>query len=119
MPKSQMLYCNKCELHDKSGYWYAHLFPSEMQVRMCGDDPILKVLVTEDPNGTYFGWEYSDKDYGFTMIYPNMQLVDICFPYGVKAAVKAGQGRIVKLTITEIPQGKSKTADTKKKGAKS
>lgn len=101
---SQVFYCHKLK-SDRfpAGFWYAHLFTHKQAVGMCGSEPIIRVSVEEDQKGDYFGWEYSDKK-NFSMIYPSIKLVEICFPYGTKAEEEKGRGRVVKLKITEFPE---------------
>ena len=48
----------------------------------------------------YYGWKYPDGN--ISMIFPSTVLLEICFPYGIKAAIDNGEGNIVKLIITEI-----------------
>lgn len=101
---SQVFYCHRLT-SDVHGLWYAHFAANPKVTEMYDDTKTpIKVSVEEDPNGTYFGWEYAETK-KFSMIYPSIKLVEICFPYGTDAAAKAGQGRVVKLKITEMPEG--------------
>jgi hypothetical protein len=54
MSEPQTFFCHKLPAHT-GGTWYAHLFKHKRAVEMCGDEPIIKITVTEDPNGPYFG----------------------------------------------------------------
>lgn len=67
------------------------------------DDPIYKVKVEQDDNGIHWGWMDTDKDKP-CMIWAHLSLLKVCFPYGLEAAEKAGQGKRIQLTITEIPE---------------
>ncbi len=79
---------------------YRDIYPSEMQVGMCGDQPIIPIQVTEDENGEYWGWKQAD-DNKICMIWPSFVQLQICFPYGIDAAEKHGEGKRVKLHIQE------------------
>ena len=87
------------------------------------DHPIIAVLVEEilgDPYAdevTHYGWQnavgsiYRHSDVP-TMIQVRTgsepararMFLDMCFPYGVDAAVKRGDGNVVALRITERPE---------------
>jgi hypothetical protein len=79
-----------------------------------GNHVIIAVLVEEisEPEGvlvTHYGWEYTHKPGTLTMIYPRAtsernkpwMLLDMCFPYGIEAAIKRGEGQMLALRITE------------------
>lgn len=70
---------------------------------VCGARPedVVKVRVHEDPEGDYWAWAPSDMP-GFHMIQTAEYLLNMCFPYGIKAAVKAGDGRQVRLRVEEL-----------------
>lgn len=71
----------------------------------------LKVEIHEDqsrpePNGKYeeadyWGWIPEGKDEFGTMVYAQFFLLQMCFPYGVKASEEAGQGKAYRLKIIE------------------
>ncbi len=65
--------------------------------------PIVKVELTEDSDGIYFGWLDNNKEKP-SMIYPHEVLYKICFPYGPEVEEKSGKGRTVRLNIREIEE---------------
>jgi hypothetical protein len=83
------------------------------------DSPVVPVLVEEilgdrfDPEVTHYGWQDAEgrRRDGDTpaMIQVRtgndpsraLMLLDMCFPYGLAAAVKRGDGEVVALRITE------------------
>ena len=63
-----------------------------------------EVCVTEVPEGehTHVGWMRLGLDRCDdipTMIYEHLHLLQVCMPYGIKAEVEAGHGRVVYLKI--------------------
>lgn len=66
--------------------------------------PIVEVDVVEvaddDPAATHWGWVQTGETEP-VMIHPREVLFRVCFPYGVKAEVDAGKGRVVRLAVTE------------------
>lgn len=80
-----------------------HYYPNKVAVRCAGatDEEIVPVRISLSEEGPLFGWMPKDRDYP-SMIYPSMIHVTMCFPYGVEAAVRAGQGRVVRLKAEEI-----------------
>lgn len=89
---------------DRDGRFY-NVFPTVLQVKMCGydEDEIWVVTFEEDTAGDYWSFQYTDKD-DFHLIFPHQILFNMCFAYGVAAEVKAGKGRIVHLkVVTEVP----------------
>lgn len=98
MTKSYNLFAEKRE--DGS---FNNVYPREGQVKMCGvpEELIVSVVVTEDVDGIYHGWV--DKDGLATcMVWPSLMQLKVCFPYGMEAAIEAGQGVYVKLKIEEL-----------------
>jgi hypothetical protein len=95
---------------DKKGH-FDNIHESRMQVRMCGGEPIVALTVEEDPDQNaaddvpYWGWEDVDKPGTFCMIFHHRKLLQVCFAYGIEAAVEAGKGRPVHLLVTENPDG--------------
>lgn len=69
-------------------------------------DPVVPVAVTEveadSPDGTHWGWiDASGCDDGKpVMIWAFRGAFDAQFPYGPRAEVEAGRGRVVRLRIT-------------------
>lgn len=72
---------------------------------MCGVAPILEVearlVADDDPAATHWAWINTGES-DPRMIYPAWVLFSICFPYGPKAEVESGKGRIVRLAVTEV-----------------
>lgn len=74
-------------------------------VEMYGHDPVA-VTVTEDPDGPYFGWLRAATSWSEAVTEPSMiqqheGIFGMQFPYGYEAEVKAGRGRVVKLSIVQ------------------
>lgn len=80
---------------------FTNIYLSEGQVRMCGAKNIVPVAVSEHADGTHYGWKAKDED-GFCMIWQHEILREICFAYGMQAAIDAGQGVPVRLKLEEI-----------------
>lgn len=53
---------------------------------------------TEDT--PYWGWMDNNKE--ISMIYPRLFLLSMCFSQGVEAEEKAGQGRKIKVAISQL-----------------
>ena len=52
-------YANKLKSHDGKEEYITHIYPSRMQVKMCGDDPVIKVNVRLPKDGeapTHWAW---------------------------------------------------------------
>lgn len=67
-----------------------------------GSDPIVKVKVTPDENGEYWGYIITGEDKPI-FIYPSIVLLKVCFAYGLEAAENSGDGKRIQLSVTEIP----------------
>ena len=75
---------------------WAH-FGSEQFVRMCGgDQSVVEVRLTEDPDGEYDGWLDAGEDTP-CLIWNSYVFLDMCFPYGIQAAIDKGRGVVVRL----------------------
>jgi hypothetical protein len=55
------------------------------------------VMVTEDPQGTHLGW--IDSDGTTPVMILRKEIFEIQFPYGSRAEVERGAGRVVQLSI--------------------
>ena len=94
----------------RRGERFAHFYPSETQVKMCGDGPIVRVRATKDADGDYFGWYNSFHPHNgshqghLSFVYPHRTAVEICFPYGPAAETQRGHGEIVRARVEEIPR---------------
>jgi hypothetical protein len=69
-------------------------------------EPIVPVIVTVSNQGTYYGWfdtevENPPKDQTPSLIQPNKNLFDMCFPYKPEVEVERGKGHILRLHIEE------------------
>ena len=86
---------------EESGNAYFDIYPSKLQVGMCGDEEIHEVNVREVKDGekpTHWCWQDTGRE-DFSMIFPRMILLEVCFPYGVEAATKAGKGRVCEVIV--------------------
>jgi len=81
---------------------FSHIYPSLLQVSLCGarPDDIVEVEVHADEEGGYWGWWDSKKDY-FTMIWQSKVQSDLCFqgPSGVEVAEAAGRGKQLRFRV--------------------
>jgi len=91
----------------EGGYLYFYPDPQRDFVRIHGvpDDEIVEVRVREvegdEPESEYWGYVYAGKA-EFEMIWPSLGQLDMCFPYGLKAAEESGDGQRVNLVIEEV-----------------
>ncbi len=80
-------------------YFY---FGDREYVQLYGDEaPIVPVELTEDPEGSYYGWIETGDDTP-TMIQPHIHAFAIQFTYGIEAEIKAGKGQVVRLQVKEL-----------------
>ena len=95
MTDIQNMYAEK--LNDGS---FTHVYPSTIQVGMCGVDTkdVVSVSVSEHEDGTHHGWK--DED-GFSMIFESLIQLKICFPYGMQVEIDKGGGTPVVLQVVE------------------
>jgi hypothetical protein len=78
---------------------YAH-FGSEGWVRMCFPGMMcVPVTLTEDPEGTHYGWVEPDED--ISMVQPSYPQFQMQFPYGWQSEQKLGRGRMVRVQVEE------------------
>lgn len=92
-----MDYKSTAVLHETGGYYY-HFGINKVTASVYGDKPEdivtvdLKISDNQDKpeangellNADYWGW-FDEKEQEFTMIYPQYFLLNMCFPYGIKA----------------------------------
>lgn len=85
----------------RDGRFY-NIFPSMIQLKMCGidEDEVWVVEFEEDVDGDYWSFQDTDEE-DFHLIFPHKVLFDICFAYGVEAEIKAGKGRIAHLKVVK------------------
>lgn len=82
---------------DGAAFSSVNLTISENQLAFAGLDT--RITVTEDATGDHLGWiDAGHQDDPPTMI-QHQKIFDISFPYGSQAAVEAGRGRIVRLSV--------------------
>jgi hypothetical protein len=68
-------------------------------VQMCYGGPVVEVLLTEDPDGGYWGWLATvAEDEPPTMVQPHRGMYDMQFTYGPQVEEERGKGRTVRLT---------------------
>lgn len=84
---------------------YTNIFTHPRIVKMCGEGPIFEVEIYEVEKGDiapYWGWEDS-KDSNtpgeWSMIWPSLVQLQMCFAYGLEAAEKNGDGRRVNFVV--------------------
>jgi len=81
----------------------SNVYRSTHQLEMCGygPDEIHPVSVREAAEGeqeTHWGWE-SSEDRSWSMIWPHLTQLEMCFTYGIEAAESSGSGRRVRLVV--------------------
>ena len=79
--------------------WH-HIYEGPQAVILCGVDKkdVVKLIVTEDENGEYWGWNEKGK---ISMIWPSLIQLEMCFAYGLEAAEKTGRGKRTRLKISK------------------
>lgn len=82
---------------------FYNIFPSPILVAMCDDmqQLIVEIKITEQKGGGYYGW-LETNNVEPTMIYPYLQALNMCFPYGIAIEEKEGSGRCVELSCEAI-----------------
>lgn len=100
-------YATKMPCRDGPGTHYTNIYPSTLPVKMCivPGTPIYEIEITKTDNPTgdsYYAWE--DLDGKISMIYYGFFILNICFPYGVRAEEAAGRGNVVRVDIKEIQE---------------
>ncbi len=86
-----------------AGGKFDHVFPSEGQVRMCGDGEVVPVWVRIVSDGeTHWGWVDTDRDRP-TMIWPRYVQLCLCFQGegAMLDQVNRGRGKPVRLVVEE------------------
>lgn len=98
-------YCTK-ELREVDGkYYYKNCFSSEKTVRMCSKEKVHKVNVREaspEEETPYVGWLKLKPEGDIDFIFPNLTLLEVCFPYGTKAEAERGRGKVIRVKIEEL-----------------
>lgn len=98
-------YCSKSFREQDGITYFVHIFPSELQVRMCIPESgaVYKIDVREagrHEDTPYYGW--LEPDGNISMVFPSLILLSVCFPYGIEAAEEYGHGKAIKVVISEI-----------------
>ena len=100
MRQWEMWACDCDPGRDGSGR-YRHIGPKRY-VELHGlPYPIVKVRLTENPWGDYWGWLRSGTETP-TMIWPNKTLFNICFPYGPEVSEQRGDGTILRFVLERM-----------------
>ena len=85
--------------HKKDGKWL-HIFPSETQVKMCGNEEVFPVTLEIDRDyGDHHGW--LDTNGRISMVWNNKEALKMCFTYGMNPEIQSGKGIPVVLSIKE------------------
>ena len=61
-----------------------------------GEKPVVAVRLIEDAEGPYHGWLKTGEDTP-CMIWPSAIQLEMCFPYGMAAAIGKGGGQPIRL----------------------
>jgi len=89
--------------HQEDGYF--ENFGERWWVKIHGLDlPVVEVVLTEDPEGTCYGWLATGEETP-TMIWPSRAQFEVCFPCGWRAEEDAGRGRMVRMRAEKAPDG--------------
>lgn len=103
--KETIMYCQEFTRPDDEKF-YTHFYPHPKVTKMCGDEPILKVMTREiqegEESGYWAWWSYEKDDPGFLFCYPTKALLKMCFAYGMKAGEEAGRGIGINVMIEVI-----------------
>lgn len=74
-------------------------------VRMCGSGPVVRVRVTDDPEGTHWAWWDAEKrEHKF--VYAHRFLVAMCFPYGPEAEERRGRGKVMQVRVEVLGEAR-------------
>ena len=95
------MYAGRDEYH-KGGFIY---FGDPRIVTMYEVEPV-EVELTEDPDGSYYGWLEAGKDIP-EMIQPHIHMYNIQFAYGPEAEIKQGRGVTLRFSVAEIVHGRN------------
>lgn len=85
-------------LEDKK---WSCIYDDKRSVAMCGikQFDIVKLQVTEDENGEYWGWLEGNE---ISMVWSSFTALKMCFAYGIEVEEKKGRGRRIRLKIKQI-----------------
>ncbi len=82
---------------------FRHVFPTKFQVSLCGSEPPVQVLLTEDPEGPWWSWEDFSKN-EISMIYPHRYLLEMCSPDFFDRDISQGRGQMLRLQISRLSE---------------
>lgn len=93
----------------KENETFDHVYYEKSQVMTCVQIyiPIIPVTVTEDEEGSYWGWYEYEKDgkpAKLAHIYPTERQTQICSPDFFESNIAEGKGKILRLRIEERDQ---------------
>jgi len=97
---------------NEKGTHYKNFYSNIKGTQMCmgKSEPIFKIEVKISENQEkdvdpieYWGWIDNEDNY-ISLIYPQYFLLSMCFPYGIEATEKKGQGKAIKLKLTKIEE---------------
>ena len=83
---------------------FNHVYPTKFQVSMCGSEPPIQVLLTEDPEGPWWAWERFDGREGPTMVQAHKMLLEMCSPDFFDYEISKGLGQILRLQISQVSE---------------
>lgn len=99
---------------NENGKFYQHFGIRPVLASLYGDKPedivVIEFKISEDQsipahdksmNVDYWGW-YDKRVEKFNMIYAKHFLLEMCFPYGIRASEEKEQGKAYRLEIVNI-----------------
>ena len=93
------LWAHERQRHDNGATYYEHIGTKWWVEIHRLDDPIVSIMLTEDPDGSYWGWQDTgEESKPPVMIWPSKAQFDVCFTYGPDLEVKKSKGHIVRLS---------------------
>lgn len=94
-------------IHPRSAFLYGNDPKDivELTMKLANDQDVPEHIAGEksNPNADYWGW-YSNEDERFVFIWQAYLLLDMCFPYGMKAEEERGRGKAYRLEIESEPE---------------
>jgi hypothetical protein len=110
-PKKSRLYCQERPAHE-GGTYYAHFCSHPRTVKLYDEKlPVLAVDVEQteakfsrsrQPDVYWAFWDYEKK--AFNHVYVTPDIVSMCFPYGVEAAIEHGEGELLPVKVTFVEE---------------
>jgi len=89
--------------------YFGNIYSNDFGTKMCGDGKIYKLSFEPHKNQErdkeeveYWGWLNNDGE--LSMVYANYFLFDMCFPNGAEATEEYGQGKRIKLELTNFTE---------------